>query len=283
MKLDFLGTLLKEVGLADLIELMIIALVIGTGVAPFVIVPTALYLELDGFCYAFKDVFGADVLNNDTQSSISIATFIVRLILLTGVFECCRIFAFTVPCIYLVTFFSKTCANILNSKHQFSLRARLSVYTQLKLIMGKLGAFWDALVSTIISATFWLMTINICVTLKGMNEVPILLYLVSALFSVVITLVLFIWLAEMSEVGERLGCVGRKWENEVNFGRLVLRQNNVRKHGVSEFNLKIMKLEVRAQRPIRIMYRPFLVIQKGFVVNAGENFLERLFSILIIF
>jgi len=256
------------------VEIAEIAVILGqvaSGPIPFQVFFTSLFLKFDPFYFVFDDLFGP--LQNQPLLSY-LAIFAFRCLLLLGTFECARSLSYcivTLPTIYILM--KKHLTNLLSPRT--NLWQRIWYYKLTLIVYQWMKPLVEQVLSLCISTMFWIIIAVLWVAIRGINRVPLFIYLLFVGLAVTTPPLFILVLSQISEISAVSEKITRKCVVEAKLG-LASSKFGFRKK-------KATKLVALSLKKLNVEYAPFVAINEDFVMSVFSKQFDRLFDAVIIF
>lgn len=282
-----------------------VAGVVAIWICAFIIFTAVLYFELDPFYCLSDDILDYYYGNRDERGRIGIViSFCTRAALELGAFGFAQFYSFVFgPILIFASIVNKykilVDASIATGKP--NLERKIRFYNQASILFKKGQRFMEEIMSPTVTAGFWVFVALSCLIFKGKDRIRsgfiyYIFVLAWTLGSVACLLLLDVLSMSMKRVEDFLQNLGeeagKKSEKLGQSKKTVLSGAKLRPElGVRvvnkfeglEFRKRLIRRSIKSLQPIRFIYRPFILVDKMFLVNVVNNCLVQSFSFMLIF
>ncbi|CAL8098623.1 unnamed protein product [Orchesella dallaii] len=244
----------------------------------------ALYLRFDPYYYIFNDILvslyptksPSDVLHESTW--LRWALLGIRSSLTLTAFEAARILVTFTLVLAIDVRGLQRCAQVLATLVDgVECAVVLEEYRKMIVVFRSLKSLIDDALSMFITALFWAIVASSFVIIKSFGKIPHVMYYVMVLFVVGASIICIVLLRIICNlvIGTEAIVGWCKWETGVT--RRGMRSAEKRRNDLA------LKLEAHSMHPIRMQYKPFLMINRDFLRTIINGILGRIFDVILLF
>ncbi|CAL8098609.1 unnamed protein product, partial [Orchesella dallaii] len=267
-----------------LFDLMLIFLSIYTILGAIGTYFGSLYLKFDPYYFIFNDILVSLYPTKSPSDVLLESTWLrwvvlgIRATLMLTALEACRILM-TYGLVLAIDMRSlQRCAQVLTTLVDGVECVVVMVeYRKMVVVFRSLKSLMDDSVSMFTTFLFWAMVGSCFLIIKAFGKIPHVMYSVVVLFVVGAFLAAMVFLHIICNlVSDTETIVGWcKWETGIT--RCGIQSAEKRRKDLA------LKLEAKSMHPIRVQYKPFLMINREFIRTSINAALERIFDAILLF
>ncbi|CAL8127989.1 unnamed protein product [Orchesella dallaii] len=231
----------------------------------------ALYLNFDVYYFILEDLF-------EKSADIRWILFGFRAVVTFAAFEVTRIILSSIIVVILDIHLLQQCVCLLSSPTcRVSYTHLMKEYRRMIVVYRKVKPIIDGLLSLGTTSFFQALVCSTWLIIKGFDKIPLVMYVLMALFAVGVVVVGGFLLTIISGlVAGSVQVVEKcRWEARLTSVMMWSKQGRLEAHA--------LRLEADALHPIRIFYKPFLLIDREFVRRIVNGAMGRIFDAILIF
>ncbi|CAL8127987.1 unnamed protein product [Orchesella dallaii] len=231
----------------------------------------SLYLNFDPYYFILEDLFGK-------SAEIQWILFGFRAVVTLAAFEVARIILSYTIVVIIDIHILQQCVSLLSSPTcQVSYTHLMKEYRRMIVVYRKVKPMIDGMLSLGTTSLFQALVCSTWLIIKGLDKIPLVMYVLMALFAIGVVVVGGFLLKIISELVAGSVRVVEKCRLEARLTSVMMwnKQGRLEAHA--------LRLEANALHPIRIFYKPFLLIDREFVRRIVNGVMGRIFDVILIF
>ncbi|CAL8127985.1 unnamed protein product [Orchesella dallaii] len=231
----------------------------------------SLYLNFDPYYFILEDLFGK-------SEDLRWPLFGFRAVVTLAAFETARLILTYPSVVILDIHILQQCVSLLCSPSCRASFTHLMIeYRRMIVVYRKVKPLIDCVLTFGVTSMFWALICTSWLVIKGFGKIPLVMYVLMLFFVIGLIICGAIMLIIISRlVAGSVQVVEKcRWEARLTSVMIWSKKGRLEAHA--------LRLEADALHPIRIFYKPFLLIDKEFVRRSVNGVMGRICDAVLIF